>query len=49
MYRYNDVEVESGSLPEMPVLEPEPALPGTDAASVLEALGLPSFVSQSDG
>jgi DNA-directed RNA polymerase subunit beta' len=49
MYRYNDVEVESGSLPEMPVMEPEPALPGTDAASVLEALGLPSFVNQSDG
>ncbi|HZF66628.1 MAG TPA: DNA-directed RNA polymerase subunit beta', partial [Gemmatirosa sp.] len=49
MYRYNDVEVESGSLPEMPVMEPEPALPGTDAASVLEALGLPSFVNQPDG
>ncbi|MDF1503148.1 DNA-directed RNA polymerase subunit beta' [Roseisolibacter sp. H3M3-2] len=43
MYRYNDVDVESGSLPELPA-----DLGVAEPTGVLESLGLPSFAGDND-
>jgi DNA-directed RNA polymerase subunit beta' len=43
MYRYHDVDVESGSLPELPADVGAP-----DGVGVLESLGLPSFAAGQD-
>jgi DNA-directed RNA polymerase subunit beta' len=43
LYRYNDVDVESGSLPELPT---DVATP--DGAGMLESLGFPSFAAGQD-
>jgi DNA-directed RNA polymerase subunit beta' len=44
MYRYNDIDVESGSLPELPAEVGAPA----DGAGMLDSLGLPSFAAEKD-